>query len=515
MSVVKEFVDVIRSADKKGTTPYDTQATVTRVEGNTAWVHIPGGVDETPIKMTVSAKAGDVVQVRVSGGTAWLTGNATAPPTDDTQAIKATETAVKAVKKAEQTAQETDAVQAIAKATNQHFWQRSTDPDSDGAGTGAFVTDEEQDTFLDAMKNDVQPTTARPLHNLLMNAEGILLRAAKRIRAAFTPSGVAFYDGQGNNSSNIVAAFGTSGAQIGASEGAHTIIDNDGMEVYARNGTTQIAVLGYGTVKSQTGTTTAPYTSLGQRSSGSTIGMYSTAEGSGNTASGPYSHAEGNGTIASGSQSHAEGIGTSAGGDRSHAEGWATKTTGGTSHAEGYYSEANGHRSHAQNEWTIANGDNQTTIGKYNIADTNSAFIIGNGSGDGNRSNAFRVDWSGNVVAAGTVKTGKSSSSVSFSSSVTSTTVNNLNHNGSVAGFYIGFHLKSSFANNDTLTVGTVPTGYRPAHTMALSVYVSAQAIGGICGYVNASGDIVIRNISGAAISNTSATIYVGATYLL
>jgi hypothetical protein len=83
----------------------------------------------------------------------------------------------------------------IAEATNQHFWHRSTDPDADGAGTGAFVTDEEQDGFLQAIAAGTEPTTARPLHNLLMNAEGILLRAAKRVRAAFTPSGVAFYDG--------------------------------------------------------------------------------------------------------------------------------------------------------------------------------------------------------------------------------------------------------------------------------------------------------------------------------
>ena len=81
MSIEKEFVDVIKSAGKKETKPYDTQATVTRVEGQTVWVHIPGGVDETPIKRTVNAKEGDIVQVRVSGGSAWLMGNASSPPT--------------------------------------------------------------------------------------------------------------------------------------------------------------------------------------------------------------------------------------------------------------------------------------------------------------------------------------------------------------------------------------------------------------------------------------------------
>lgn len=87
-----------------------------------------------------------------------------------------------------------DEAHAVAEATNQHFWYRSTDPDGDGAGTGAFVTDEEQDSFLEAIAQGVEPTSERPLHNLLMNSLGILLRAATRIRAAFVPNGVRFYD---------------------------------------------------------------------------------------------------------------------------------------------------------------------------------------------------------------------------------------------------------------------------------------------------------------------------------
>ena len=65
------------------TSGYYTPATVTRVEGDTAWVHIDGGVDETPVKLTIAAHEGDKVQVRVGGGTAWLTGNGSRPPTDD------------------------------------------------------------------------------------------------------------------------------------------------------------------------------------------------------------------------------------------------------------------------------------------------------------------------------------------------------------------------------------------------------------------------------------------------
>jgi len=82
-SIIRSMVDAIRNADKAKTSPYDTTATVRRVESGIAWVHIPGGVDETPVKLTIAAKPGDTVQVRVSGGRAFLVGNATAPPTDD------------------------------------------------------------------------------------------------------------------------------------------------------------------------------------------------------------------------------------------------------------------------------------------------------------------------------------------------------------------------------------------------------------------------------------------------
>ena len=115
--------DILESAKKMGqsrTSGYDTTATVTRVEGSTAWVHIPGGVIETPAQLTISAKAGDAVQVRVADGSAWITGNATAPPTDDAKAIAATTIATGAQRSAEianaaaESAQESAAIAAEA-----------------------------------------------------------------------------------------------------------------------------------------------------------------------------------------------------------------------------------------------------------------------------------------------------------------------------------------------------------------------------------------------------------------
>ena len=99
--IAKDLAGIIKNSDSKATTPYDTKATVKKVENGIAWVQIPGGVDETPVQMTLNAKEGDTVQVRVSGGRAWITGNGTAPPTDDARANDAYKAADKAYSVAE------------------------------------------------------------------------------------------------------------------------------------------------------------------------------------------------------------------------------------------------------------------------------------------------------------------------------------------------------------------------------------------------------------------------------
>lgn len=87
IKTVKDLMAAIRETERT-TKAYDTTATVTRVAGSTAWVHIPGGVDETPVMKSIDAKAGDEVNVRVSGGKAWITGNNTSPPTNDTEVVQ-------------------------------------------------------------------------------------------------------------------------------------------------------------------------------------------------------------------------------------------------------------------------------------------------------------------------------------------------------------------------------------------------------------------------------------------
>lgn len=152
-------------------------------------------------------------------------------------------------------------------------------------------------------------------------------------------------------------------------------------------------------------------------------GQDSHAEGIGSKATGNFSHAEGVDckaqehashsegwfTTASGDNSHAEGKGTIASGESSHAEG-ARRTTasGAASHAEGVGTKAAGVCSHAEGMATIANGKDQHVQGRFNVADNDNKFadIVGNGNSEGLetvRSNAYALDWDGNLYLKGGV----------------------------------------------------------------------------------------------------------------
>lgn len=126
----------------------------------------------------------------------------------------------------------------------------------------------------------------------------------------------------------------------------------------------------------------------------------SVQEGGGTTASGGQTHAEGQGTQASGSGAHAEGTATQATGNSSHAEGGGSRATEYASHAEGGSTLASGKNSHAEGYGTIANGFAMHAQGKYNKSDDGDeiAFVIGNGSNENARSNAFAVKWDGTLI---------------------------------------------------------------------------------------------------------------------
>lgn len=102
-------------------------------------------------------------------------------------------------------------------------------------------------------------------------------------------------------------------------------------------------------------------------------------------------HLEGHDCLAPGIDAHAEGYGTVASGMYSHAEGANTEAFGAHSHAEGFN--------------TVAAGPKQHVEGSYNVVDTTGKFahIVGNGTDESNRSNAYTLDWKGNAMFAGFV----------------------------------------------------------------------------------------------------------------
>lgn len=211
---------------------------------------------------------------------------------------------------------------------------------------------------------------------LIPDSGGNKVLIATGAGSTYTTAGT-YIIGKVNGLDTIFAKFVTSGAVIGQTSGAHSIIDADGQRFYATDGTTQLANIGYGVGTAQSGTVIAPYYTLGTRVANSTVGNYSMAEGSNTIASGYAAHAEGSNTIASN--------------DAAHAEGMNTQAVGGHSHAQGMH--------------TIAQGLGQTVIGMYNAVQGNPqvldysdyAFIIGNGFDDNSRSNAFTVDWYGKI----------------------------------------------------------------------------------------------------------------------
>lgn len=108
------------------------------------------------------------------------------------------------------------------------------------------------------------------------------------------------------------------------------------------------------------------------------IGNHSVTLGYGCTASGTCSVSLGNYTEASGTSSFAHGHNSMASGSYSFAEGFVTK----------------------------ASSESQHVQGRYNIEDTENVYahIVGNGTGEMERSNAHTLDWDGNAWYAGDIK---------------------------------------------------------------------------------------------------------------
>lgn len=313
IDIFKDLIEAVKKTSTPTTQAYDTPATVTRIEGDVAWVHIPGGVDETPVRLTIAAKAGDTVQLRVGGGTAWLVGNQSAPPTDDTKANEA-------IKKAQE---------------------------ASGVATD-FVTDTKNGIFVHPKNN---------------TADGVRITDSIEIIKGKLSFFRAWIDGE------------LAKVRVGRADAGHTDIDSNGMRVYGGDGTQRLAHIGYGEGYNSSGQlVTAPFYEFGVRESGAAVGNYSTLNGYENEASGMCAAVEGR---------------------HSKADEYCT-------HAGGYYSEASGPYAFAHGLRTKANFSAMAAFGRYN-APNEQLFMVGNGSSDSDRKNAFQIDRNGNVGIQGTL----------------------------------------------------------------------------------------------------------------
>lgn len=112
------------------------------------------------------------------------------------------------------------------------------------------------------------------------------------------------------------------------------------------------------------------------------------------TVTGNNAWAEGERTRATAGRAHAEGYMSEASGADSHSEGSNTIASGDQSHAEGAGCTASGKASHAGGMGTRMSAQGGTAIGKFNSDDT-ALVVVGDGTDNGNRSDAFKVDSTG------------------------------------------------------------------------------------------------------------------------
>ena len=139
-------------------------------------------------------------------------------------------------------------------------------------------------------------------------------------------------------------------------------------------------------------------------------GTASTAMGSSTDATAQYATAMGYKTTASGNASFAVGHSSEAKGFFSVAMGGSTAHADGTT-AMGMYTNAVGLYSTSMGSYTTARDYSSLVIGRYNLTGTegnsgsptgfftaNNAFVIGNGTADSARSDAFVVKFSGNTT---------------------------------------------------------------------------------------------------------------------
>lgn len=277
------------------------------------------------------------------------------------------------------------------------------------------------------------------------------------------------------DASTSVARFGSDGAQVGKSTGQHVVIDQDSLDIM--NGSTVSATFGETASIGRTRVADSMCINLG-KDSGNNRGITEIARWADSSTKRYYLRAihdinnDNDYVVIGVSNGTYPGYGQYSVALGSHSS-RTSGPLGSYSIAEGKDSRAGGEASHAQNLGTIAAKQSQTAIGTYNAEDTSSttthpsgdgrygeyALVIGNGTGDDNRSNAFAVKWDGATVHGTDMSTTVVGDVISPASGITIDSVH-CETWGRLASLYIS--VKPSAAKSGSWDVGTLVPGLRP-----------------------------------------------------
>ena len=168
--------------------------TVTSIDmSGYVWVKVVGAMASIPCIPEVACHVNDRVSVRIdhAAGKAYVVGNTTDPSQSRSFVAQLADSMDKKIVTYAEIANE---AKEVAQATGQHFWQDDI---------GIYVTEATKEDWLTVGSDGFQSG-----YNVLINALGQLFRDGLNNLLSITRSGIAFYDGAGNDDSNITAVYG-------------------------------------------------------------------------------------------------------------------------------------------------------------------------------------------------------------------------------------------------------------------------------------------------------------------